>query len=105
MKKIFLILASSFLIFGKVYAEGLKNPGDIMVDFESFSQANCDYQCFEKIDESYILPDFPDTFTDKWLDENLLREGKKYFNMKQWIYEAPEKTYTFVVQAVIQVVD
>ena len=48
MKKILVFLTLSFLILGKTSAEDLKNPGDIMVDFESFSPANCDYQCFEK---------------------------------------------------------
>ena len=94
MKKILVILVFSFFILSKTSARELKNPGDIMVDFESFSPANCDYQCFENIDENYIWPDFPDTFTDKWLDENLLRQGKKYFDMQQWIYDTPKKIHS-----------
>ena len=65
-----------------------------MVDFESFSPANCDYQCFENIDENYIWPDFPDSFSDNWLDENLLRQGKKYFDMQQWIYVTPKNIHS-----------
>ena len=90
MKKVLFILAFSFLILCKVSAEGLKNPGDIMVDFESFAPENCDYQCFENIDENYIWPEFPDVFSNKWLDENLLRQGKKYYDMQQWIYDTPK---------------
>jgi len=94
MKKILVILVFSFFILSKTSARELKNPGDIMVDFESFSPANCDYQCFENIDENHIWPDFPDTFTDKWLDENLLRQGKKYFDMQQWIYDTPKNIHS-----------
>jgi len=37
MKKILVILVFSFFILSKTSAGDLKNPGDIMVDFESFS--------------------------------------------------------------------
>ena len=85
MKKLLAILAFSFLILSKVSAGDLKNPGDIMVDFESFSPANCDYQCFENI-EKIILIDFPDSFsTIGWM--KTFKTGKKYFDMQQWIYD------------------
>ena len=89
MKKI-LVLIFLFLTFNISVAKELDNPGDVMVDFESFSAENCDFQCFENIDQKYIWPEFPSIFSKDWLDENLLREGKKYYDMKDWIYETPK---------------
>ena len=89
MKK-FLLIIFLFLSFNIPTAKGLENPGDVMIDFESFSAENCDFQCFDKLDKNYNWPKFPEIFSSEWLDENLLRQGKKYFDMKDWIYETPK---------------
>ena len=90
MKKIIVITVIVFLFFNKSFGKELKNPGDIMVDFESFSPANCDFQCYEIIDSNYQWPEFPEIFSEKWLDEKLLRQGKKYSDMVDSIYDTPK---------------
>ena len=90
MKKFFVVSILVFLFSGKSFGKELKNPGDIMVDFKSFSPAKCDFQCYEIIDSNFEWPEFPEIFSEKWLDENLLRQGKKYSDMVDSIYETPK---------------
>ena len=60
MKK-FLLIIFLFLSFNIPTAKGLENPGDVMIDFESFSAENCDFQCFDKLDKNYNESIKPET--------------------------------------------
>ena len=88
MKNILVFLILTLFYASNGLAKELKNPGDFMVDFETFSSENCDFQCFEINDNKYEWPEFPEIFSKKWLDKNLLRQGK-YYDMQERIYQIP----------------
>ena len=61
----------------------LKNPGDVMVDFESFSLEECASECKE-VPDKLNFPPLPEEFSEKWTEQNVIGD-KKYNLYKEYI--------------------
>ena len=85
MKKLLAIFLLISLITSAKSME-LKNPGDVLVDFEKFSIEECASECKHTPNE-FIFPPFPEEFSEEWKKENIIDLGG-YNNYKDWVYEA-----------------
>jgi hypothetical protein len=64
----------------------LKNPGDVMIDFETFSLEECASECKE-VPEKLNFPPLPEEFSDEWVKQNVIGD-KKYMLYRDWVYAA-----------------
>ena len=85
MKK-YLVIFFIFSLISSAESSELKNPGDVMVDFESFSIEECASECKE-VPDKLNFPPLPAEFSDKWTEQNVIGD-KKYNLYKDWVYAA-----------------
>ena len=85
MKK-YLVIFFIFSLISSAESIELKNPGDVMVDFESFSLEECASECKE-VPDKLNFPPLPEEFSDKWTEQNVIGD-KKYNLYKDWVYAA-----------------
>ena len=67
MKKLLGILVLGLLVCNFGFTKDLKNPGDVMIDYEEISQniSKCDPSCRKKIPIAKF-PEYPQEFSKKW---------------------------------------
>ena len=85
MKKYFFLIFIISLISSAESIE-LKNPGDVMVDFELFSLEECASECKE-VPDKFNFPSLPEEFSEEWVEQNVIGD-KKYNLYKDWVYAA-----------------
>ena len=85
MKKLLSFLFLFFLISTAKSIE-LKNPGDVMVDFETFSIEECASEC-KNIPEKFVFPPLPEALDEKWRKKNVIVINDKYTTYKEWVYK------------------
>ena len=88
MKKFLGIMVLGLLVCNFGFTKDLKNPGDVMIDYEGISQniSKCDPSCRKKIPIAKF-PEYPQEFSKKWKKENIIKEAGGYSNFKEHIYK------------------